>query len=164
MNQLEFNTATLFPPITIGEAHVNVSDEWISNVKDFCLDNGKESSHGNLITTFGSEVQPHQIDWIFEILGQMAPEQAFVNSWVQVYDVAGFHPPHNHAGQVDVRISGCLFLTEGSSTYFQDPLHPDRSTSKPDVKPGDILLWDPAIYHYSPPVKEERIILAFNLR
>ena len=55
-----------------------------------------------------------------------------------------------------------MFLTEGQSTYFQDPLHRCNTTTS-KVECGDVLIWDPEIYHFSPPVMERRIILAFNL-
>ena len=59
--------------------------------------------------------------------------------------------------------SGCLFLNDGQSTYFQDPLHQNNTTTS-KVKVGDVLIWDPEIYHFSPPIMEKRIILAFNLK
>ena len=60
-----------------------------------------------------------------------------------------------------------MFLNDGQSTYFQDPLHKSNTaTSKVEVGDvlGDVLIWDPEIYHFSPPIMEKRIILAFNLR
>ena len=92
----------------------------------------------------------------------ISPPEAFDNSWVQVYDTGGFIPIHNHS-QSKISGSGCLFLTEGQSTYFQDPLHQSKTTSS-KVKVGDVLIWDPEIYHFSPPVMDKRIILAFNLK
>ena len=92
----------------------------------------------------------------------IAPEDAFDNSWVQVYEPGGFHPIHNHVGR-EISGSGCLFLNDGQSTYFQDPLHQSNTTTS-KVKVGDVLIWDPEIYHFSPPIMEKRIILAFNLK
>ena len=80
---------------------------------------------------------PHSVPWIKELLDVIAPEEAFDNSWVQVYEPGGFHPIHNHAGS-KISGSGCLFLTEGQSTYFQDPLHQSNTTTS-KVKVGDIL-------------------------
>lgn len=160
---IEFQERLLFSPIVIGESRIKVSSEWIKRVKDWCLSNGEYSQTGSLTSTFSSGVQPHEIDWIYDTLKQIAPKECFVNSWVQVYEPGGFHPIHNHAGEVDVKTSGCLFLSKGSSTYFQDPLHKNQSNCNPKISPGDVILWDPELYHFSPPVKTERIVLAFNL-
>lgn len=160
---LEFTEKLLFSPIVIGQSHLNIDSEWIQKVKVWCLSNGEHSSSGNLTSTFTSDIQAHEVDWIFEVLEQIAPKNCFVSSWVQVYEPGGFHPIHNHAGEVDVKTSGCLFLTKGISTYFQDPLHRNQTNCNPEVSPGDVILWDPELYHFSPPVKTERIVLAFNL-
>lgn len=160
---LEFTEKLLFSPIVIGQSHLNVDPNWIKKIKKWCLSNGNYSSTGNLTSTFNSDIESHQVDWIFDVLKEIAPKKCFVNSWVQVYEPGGFHPIHNHSGEVNVKTSGCLFLTEGSSTYFQDPLHRNQTNCNPNVLPGDIILWDPELYHFSPPVKNERIILAFNL-
>ena len=103
---LEYEAVNLFAPIVIGGAHIDLDPEWIAKVKDWALTTGKESHHGKMITTFGSESQPHLIDWMWDgVLEKIAEKDAWVNSWVQVYNTAGFHPPHNHA---------CLLYTSPS--------------------------------------------------
>ena len=162
-NMLEFTEKLLFSPIVIAQSHINVTADWIQSVKDWGLTEGKYSESGNLTSTFSSNIEAHNVDWIYSVLEQIAPKEYFVSSWVQIYESGGFHPIHNHSGEVDVKTSGCLFLSEGSSTYFQDPLHRNQTNCNPNVSPGDVILWDPELYHFSPPVKTERIVLAFNL-
>ena len=123
---------------------------------------GKYVDHGRLWTTYGTKNEAHIVPWIYKVLEPIAPAEAFDNSWVQVYEPGGFHPIHNHTG-TKISGSGCLFLTEGQSTYFQDPLHQCNTTTS-KVKVGDLLIWDPEIYHFSPPVMDKRIILSFNLK
>jgi len=152
----------LFPPSIVIKSHINIPDGWIDKLEEWCLKYGKYVDHGRLTTTYGTPNMPHSVPWIKEVLDTIAPEEAFDNSWVQVYKTGGFHPIHNHAG-TKISGSGCLFLNDGKSTYFQDPLH-KSNTATSEVKMGDVLIWDPEIYHFSPPVMEKRIILAFNLR
>ena len=153
----------LFPPSIVIKSHIDIPDGWVDKIEEWCLKYGEYVEEGRLTTTYGSTHRPHSVPWIKEILDVIAPEDAFDNSWVQVYDTGGFIPIHNHISHVKLRDSGCLFLTEGKSTYFQDPLHPNQTTSSP-VKVGDVWTWDPAVYHFSPPVMDKRIILAFNLK
>lgn len=159
----EFNSSPLFPPILVHKANIDVTDEWIIKVKEWCLLTGKKDVQNDLTTTFGCGQQPHQISWIMNVLSEISHQQTFVNSWVQVYNPGGFHPIHNHFGNVKTSMSGCLYLTEGPTTQFQNPLHKDQISSGENTIPGDVLLWDSRVYHFSPPVKKERIILAFNL-
>ena len=162
---LEYEGVNLFAPIVIGGAHIDLDPEWIAKVKDWALNSGKESHHGRMITTFGSEQQPHEIDWMWDgVLEKIAQKEAWVNSWVQVYGTAGFHPPHNHSGKGGVNASGCLYLSEGPSTYFMDPLHRQNTASRPKVDIGDVAIWDAELFHFSPPVVGERIVLSFNLQ
>jgi hypothetical protein len=162
---LEYEAVNLFPPIVVGGAHIDLDPEWVEKVKDWALNNGKESHHGNMLTTFGSEEQPHLVSWMWDgVLEKIAEKESFVNSWVQIYNTAGFHPPHNHAGRMGVNASGCLYLSEGPSTYYMDPLHRQNTASRPKVDIGDIAIWDAELFHFSPPVVGERIVLSFNLQ
>ena len=152
----------LFPPSIVIKDNIHIPDGWIDKLEEWCLKYGKYLDHGRLTTTYGTRNMPHAVPWIMEVLNFIAPEEVFDNSWVQVYEPGGFHPIHNHAGH-GVSGSGCLFLNEGQSTYFQDPLH-KSNTATSKVVVGDVLIWDPEIYHFSPPIMEKRIILAFNLK
>ena len=150
----------LFPPSIVIRSHINIPDGWIDKLEEWCLNHGKYDDHG-FTTTYGTANMPHSVPWIMKVLEVIEPEDAFDNSWVQVYKTGGFHPIHNHAG-TKISGSGCLFLTDGKSTYFQDPIH-RSNTATSEVKIGDVLIWDPELYHFSPPVIEKRIILAFNI-
>ena len=152
----------LFPPSIIIKDNIPIPEGWIDKCEEWCKKYGKYIDHGRLWTTYGSKNEAHVVPWIYKVLEPLAPPEAFDNSWVQVYEPGGFHPIHNHAGS-KISGTGCLFLTEGQSTYFQDPLHQSNTTTS-KVKVGDILIWDPEIYHFSPPVMERRVILAFNLK
>ena len=151
----------LFPPSIVIKSHIDIPDGWVDKIEEWCLKYGQYVKHGRLTTTYGTPNMPHSVPWIKELLDVIAPEEAFDNSWVQVYEPGGFHPIHNHVAR-EISASGCLFLNDGQSTYFQDPLHKSNSTSS-KVVVGDVLIWDPEIYHFSPPIMEIRIILAFNL-
>lgn len=162
---LKYEAVNLFAPIVIGGAHIDLDPDWIEKVKDWARNNGKESHHGNMLTTFGSAEQPHIVSWMWDgVLEKIAEKDAWVNSWVQIYDTAGFHPPHNHAGQVGVNASGCLYLSEGPSTYYMDPLHRQNTASRPKVDIGDVAIWDAELFHFSPPIVGERVVLSFNLQ
>ena len=152
----------LFPPTIVVKSNIDIPDGWINKLEEWCLKYGKYVDHGRLTTTYGTPNMPHAVPWIMEVLDFIAPENLFDNSWVQVYEPGGFHPIHNHVAR-EISASGCLFLNDGQSTYFQDPLHKSNSTSS-KVVVGDVLIWDPEIYHFSPPIMEKRIILAFNLK
>ena len=152
----------LFPPSIITHSSINIPDGWIDKLEKWCLKYGKYNKHGRLTTTYGTSKMPHLVPWIMEVLDPIASEDLFDNSWVQVYEPGGFHPIHNHAG-TEIRGSGCLFLNDGQSTYFQDPIHKSNTVTS-NVVVGDVLIWDPEIYHFSPPIMEKRIILAFNLK
>tara|TARA_B100000963_G_C22393705_1_gene565641 strand:+ start:131 stop:625 length:495 start_codon:yes stop_codon:yes gene_type:complete len=152
----------LFPPTVVIKDNIKIPDGWIDKLEEWCLKYGKYVEHGRLTTTYGTANQPHAVPWIMNVLDLIAPEEGFDNSWVQIYEPGGFHPIHNHAG-TNISGSGCLFLNDGQSTYFQDPLH-QSNTATSKVEVGDVLIWDPDIYHFSPPVMEKRIILAFNLK
>ena len=152
----------LFPPSIVIKSHIDIPDGWVDKIEEWCLKYGQYVKHGRLTTTYGTPNMPHSVPWIKELLDVIAPEEAFDNSWVQVYEPGGFHPIHNHVAR-EISASGCLFLNDGQSTYFQDPLHKSNSTSS-KVVVGDVLIRDPEIYHFSPPIMEKRIILAFNLK
>ena len=152
----------LCPPSIVIKSHIDRPDGWVDKLEEWCLKYGQYVKHGRLTTTYGTPNMPHSVPWIKELLDVIAPEEAFDNSWVQVYEPGGFHPIHNHVAR-EISASGCLFLNDGQSTYFQDPLHKSNSTSS-NVVVGDVLIWDPEIYHFSPPIMEKRIILAFNLK
>ena len=152
----------LFPPSIVVKDNIPIPEGWIDKCEEWCKKYGKYIDHGRLWTTYGSKNEAHVVPWIYKVLEPLAPQDAFDNSWVQVYEPGGFHPIHNHAGH-GVSGSGCLFLNEGQSTYFQDPLH-KSNTATSKVVVGDVLIWDPEIYHFSPPIMEKRIILAFNLK
>ena len=151
----------LFPPITVDLIRIKVTPEWIDEIRNWCFLHGESRQHSNVLSTYYAEEQPHQVEWIWEVLQQITARPFFVNSWVQIYQTAGFQPPHNHVGQ-DITTSGCLYLTAGSSTYFTDPYL--QKTNFRTCSVGDVMFWDPQLYHFSPPVLDERIVLAFNLR
>ena len=153
----------LFPPSIIIKDNISIPDGWIDKCEEWCQKYGKYVDNGRYWTTYGATNEAHLVPWIYKVLETISPPEAFDNSWVQVYDIGGFIPIHNHSHQSKISGSGCLFLTEGQSTYFQDPLHQNKTTSS-KVKVGDVLIWDPEIYHFSPPVMDKRIILAFNLK
>ncbi len=152
----------LFPPLIITRDNISIPDGWVEKCEEWCKKYGKYVDQERFWTTFNSPNKAHGVPWIYKVLEVIAPQDTFDNSWVQVYDPGGFIPIHNHS-QDEISGSGCLFLTEGKSTYFQNPLHQNRTTSS-NVKVGDVLIWDPEIYHFSPPVMDKRIILAFNLK
>lgn len=172
------NLVELFPPILAKQIIISLSELEIDNIRNWCLETGYRK--GSLTTTLygpgaGAKPKahpdekvghgckhPHEVDWLQKILCRIAPIEDFLSSWVQVYDLGGFNPMHNHIGD-RIGTSGCLFLTKGSSTHFQNPLHPNVMVSL-KVEPGHCLMWDNTLFHYSPPSSEERIILAFNLR
>ena len=160
---LEIESNYLFDPIVIQQTHLDLTDDFIKGVKNWCMKKGDYDKDHCFTTTYTTGLQAHDVDWIYDVIMHIAPKDQFVESWVQVYDVGGYHPPHNHNGDF-VRLSGCLYLNKGPSTHFQNPLHPDQIASNHLITAGDVLLWDPALYHFSPPVKDERAILAFNLR
>ena len=161
---LETNRDFLFEPIIIEQGHLDLSEDFIKGVKNWCMKNGVYDEPHSFTTTYRTELQAHDVDWIYDAIMNIAPKNQFMDSWVQVYDVGGYHPPHSHYGGGIVKVSGCLYLTDGISTHFQNPLYPDQIATNNMITAGDVLFWDPAIYHFSPPVRGERAILAFNLK
>jgi hypothetical protein len=152
---------TLFPAITASLIKIEVDEGWVDDVKAWCLLTGQYREHSNLISTYEEESQPHQIDWMWEVLEKIGYwKEHFTNSWVQVYQTAGFQPPHNHSGG-GVTLSGCLYLTEGPSSYFTDPYR--QKTNFRNCQVGDVIMWDPELFHFSPPVETERVVMPFNL-
>ena len=151
----------LFPPTIYWQGHLDL-DDFTENFENWIQDNGEmENSRGMMTTWEYSEIEPHEEDWIAEVLQQISPIETFENSWGQIYGTGGFHPNHNHIADDNI-MSGCLYLTDGPGTMFQDPLRPSRHTCK-QVKAGDYMLWSPYLYHCSPPHHTQRTILAFNL-
>tara|TARA_B100000287_G_C20303117_1_gene650721 strand:- start:47 stop:568 length:522 start_codon:yes stop_codon:yes gene_type:complete len=151
----------LFPPVLCVRDNLSIPDGWVDKVEKWCLKSGKYNDKLKLTTTFGTSNQAHLVPWIMEVLNLISPKETFMSSWVQVYKPGGFHPIHNHS-RGGATQSGCLFLSEGSSSYFQNPLY-KSCIKNSEVKVGDVILWEPELYHFSPPVLEKRIILAFNL-
>ena len=151
----------LFSPVTYVREHIELDPNFKEKLNSWIIENGEAEKRLKMITTWDSEVEPHEVDWIAEVLKQISPIDGFENSWGQIYGSGGFHPPHNHVSDENL-LSGCLYLNDGPSTMFQDPLLPSRCVTK-HVKAGDVMLWDPHLYHFSPPHESGRTILAFNL-
>lgn len=152
----------LFPPIAYRKGHISCMDGKFRNkFKKWVINNGEVNKKLKLTTTWGLDSEPHEVDWIAEVLEHISPIHTFENSWGQLYGSGGFHPSHNHISDDNV-LSGCLYFNDGPGTMFQDPLMPSRHVVK-GVLPGDFLLWDPNLYHCSPPHDSGRLILAFNL-
>jgi hypothetical protein len=151
----------LFPPITFWVGNIDVTD-FTERFNKWIFDNGEQNDSRGMVTTWGSQSQPHKVPWIANYLKKISPIDTFINSWGQVYGLGGFHPNHNHQSD-EVAISGCLYLEEGPGTMFQDPLVKNNNIFK-RVHAGDFMLWSPHLYHCSPPCSQKRSILAFNLR
>ena len=163
--KIELSTSFLFSPhhFQINNGHIHIPEGFVERVREWCYEYGAYDKNQKFHSTFHSEYDPHKVNWIWEVIEDIAPRSAFVSSWVQVYDRYGWHPSHHHHA-LGTNRSGCLYLTDGKSTNFQNPLHLDTFTSNP-VNAGDVLYWDPAIYHFSSPAEEDkRTILAFNLK
>jgi hypothetical protein len=150
----------MFSPTIYWQGHLELDN--FTELENWIRENGEmDNSRGILTTWEYSEIEPHEEDWIAEVLQQISPIETFENSWGQIYGPGGFHPSHNHVADDNI-MSGCLYLTDGPGTMFQDPLHPSRHTCK-QVKAGDYMIWSPYLYHSSPPHHSNRSILAFNL-
>jgi hypothetical protein len=160
---MKYKTIIPFKPITILQSEVNITNEFADKALDWCMKSGLLENNG-VITTFDSPFgDPHEEAWAQEVLKQISPIDQFYNSWIQLYYPNSFHASHNHISD-DVEVSGCLYLSAGLSTIFTNPLYPSRHKSITNVGRGSVLLWDPALYHSSPPADSKRLILAFNLK
>jgi len=159
--RMNYKTLVPFKPICIFQSEIKIDDDWAEKLRSWCKYAGAVDRNG-VITTFDSPYgDPHEQSWVKDILTNISPIDQFYNSWVQVYSDGSAHQCHNHVSD-DVNVSGCLYFESGKSTVFQDPLYPSRHVSIP-VGKGSVLLWDPALYHSSPPISKERMVLAFNL-
>ena len=98
----------LFPPSIVVKDNIPIPEGWIDKCEEWCKKYGKYIDHGRLWTTYGSKNEAHVVPWIYKVLEPLAPQDAFDNSWVQVYEPGGFHPIHNHSG------STCLLYTSPS--------------------------------------------------
>jgi hypothetical protein len=152
----------LFPPITYWSGNIDLPKSFLSRFHNWVEKNGERKPKLKMTTSWENpDREPHEVIWIAKVLQQISPIDTFVNSWGQLYEVGGFHSVHNHVSDEN-EISGCLYLTDGPGTLFQDPLMPSRHTCK-EVRKGDFMIWNPYLYHSSPPHHSNRIILAFNL-
>ena len=80
----------LFPPSIVIKSHIDIPDGWVDKLEEWCLKYGKYVDHGRLTTTYGTPNMPHSVPWIKKVLDVIAPEDAFDNSWVQVYKLVDF--------------------------------------------------------------------------
>tara|TARA_R110000824_G_scaffold335772_2_gene522311 strand:+ start:1490 stop:1990 length:501 start_codon:yes stop_codon:yes gene_type:complete len=151
----------LFPPVVIGVGHLDLSDEWIEEVKAFCSDVGEREEPSSHATTYFTNRKVHEEPFIKQILDQaIRDEEEFLESWIQTYDKnSGFHAPHTHRG---ASVASCLYLNDGHGTYFYNQLQ-DTQENVP-VKKGDILYWQPDLIHYSLPSTEEKTIIGMNIK
>jgi len=158
---IDLKSHILFPPVVVGVGHFHLTDEWIEEVKAFCLEVGNYDDLCFHTTTYFTNRKVHEEPFIKQVLDQaIRDEEEFMESWIQIYDKkSGFHAPHTHRGS---SVASCLYLTDGDGTYFHNQLQ-DSQQNVP-VKKGDILYWNPELIHYCLPSTKEKIIIGMNIK
>ena len=149
-----------FKPITIHAKKLNLSVKFGDKCKNWVMKNGWHDP-GGFYTSYN--LVENEIPKFAEpVVKELIPTgYALAGAWIQTYEPAGFHGPHDHDNDENT-LSGCLYLSKGESTIFQNPLIRHEHHSTP-VECGTVLYWHPALMHCSFPSRETRSILAFNL-
>lgn len=165
-----------FPPIIVNVEEILLPTDFSSQCRDWVMNNGEYDELGKFYTSFnkdtlwvkknnGDLANPKgesPPDFINAVLAKVIlPDFVFREVWIQSYDPSGFHSMHNHDDDKNY-LSGCLYLDQGDSSIFQNPLEPNYNSSIP-VNAGTLLYWHPALYHSSFPSLETRTIIAFNI-
>ena len=150
-----------FEPITIQVKKIDLGDDFETMCRNWIVNNGTYESLARFYTSFNL-VDGSYPDFVQPVLNQIIlPGYSLAGAWIQTYKPAGWHGTHNHQNDMNT-LSGCLYLQNGTSTIFQNPLLPSDHSSMP-VECGDVLYWHPALFHCSAPSDKTRTILAFNL-
>ena len=149
-----------FEPITIEIKKIEIPDNFESMCRNWVVNNGEYEDQNKFYTSF--PVSSQIPDFAEPIINKLVlPGTILSEAWIQTYKPGGFHGPHNHYGGENV-LAGCLYLSSGDSSIFQNPLLPNEHESTP-VECGTVLYWHPALFHCSAPSDKTRTILAFNL-
>lgn len=89
----------------------------------------------------------------------------WTNVWYQVYEPNSnsSHDFHNHSPGTS--ISNIFYIELKSQEIMTEFQENDGSISKPSIREGDTLIFDPQQYHRSPPnnTSDRKIIVSFNV-
>jgi hypothetical protein len=149
-----------FEPITIEIKKIEIADDFETMCRNWVVNNGMyEPSHKFYTSFFAGNEMPEFIKTVVNQL--ILPGCKLEDAWIQTYKPSGFHPVHDHMNDKNI-YSGCLYLSKGESSIFQNPMLRNDHTSMP-VECGTVLYWHPALFHCSAPSNKTRTIIAFNL-
>jgi len=140
-------------------------NEGLDQTKDSLLN--EKSEYSDLVNILHEIIDSIKNEFEFDT------ERFLINQmWANKSKINDSHPGHHHPNSF---FSGIVYLTDGSPTYFNDPVlfrvssqlkvhsNFDKELFKFNPNPGQILIFPSWLYHGTEPnTNQERISISFN--